>query len=270
MPIKYKILFAVLFLSFMFGSIGSESAFGQTVVKQDFGDGVLDESSAAMENLLQLKWNGQNLELKREWDERLKNNKKKGKIRGNDELEDAMANLIKRGVPRADAKRLAAQMIAGGGDMQNFGGRAGRSELEKAFFAVSTEFGRTSEGSSGREPNKRLRFSGQSLFGRATIGNDDVEFEFEEVEGKERSFKIRDSGKGRFQFQFSFGDLFVRLLQTKTGKTQLVWINDDQVDVYVGDSFSNFTKRNPKVVEQMLLPLFERLGINMPDDVPDP
>ena len=78
MSVKYKILLAVLFLSFAFFCNGPELAFGQTVVKTDFGDGVLDKSSAAMEKLLQLKWNGRILELKRDWEKRLKKKKKKG------------------------------------------------------------------------------------------------------------------------------------------------------------------------------------------------
>ena len=272
MSVKYKILFAVLFLCFMFVSNSSELAFGQTVVKQDFGDGALDKSSAAMKNLLQLKWSGQNLELKRDWEERLKKKKKKGKNKKDDEVEEAIAKLVEGGLPEADAKRLAEQMAGNGGlgAMRNFGMGMNRSEVEKAFFAVSSEFGGSSSGSSGNGSSKRLSFSGQSLSGRATIAKDDVEFEFTEVRGKERSFEIRDNGEGRLKFQFSFDNLFIRLLQTKTGKTQLIWITDDQVEVYVGDSFSNFTKRNPKVVDEMLFPLFKRLGIKTPVDVPDP
>ena len=128
----------------------------------------------------------------------------------------------------------------------------------------------TSGGSSGDGLSKRLSFSGQSLSGRAIIAKDDLEFEFTEIQGKERSFEIRDNGKGRFKFQFSFDNLFIRLLQTENGKTQLIWITDDRVEVFAGDSFSDFTKRNPEVVDEMLFPLFKRLGIKTPVDAPDP
>ena len=270
MSVKHKILFTVLFFSFLVVFNGSGLAQGQSIVKPDFGDGALEKTSAAMEELLQLKWNGQNLELKRDWDERLKKKKKKG-TGEDDELEEAIAQLVERGLPEADAKRLAAQMADNGGlGAMQFGGGKNQPAVQKAFFVVQSKVGAGSSGVSGSGKNQRLSFFGRSLAGLALIQNDNVRFEFTESDNDERSFEIRDNGKGRFKFEFSFDKLFIRLLQSKTGETQLIWIADDKVKVYVGDSFSNLRKRNPQVVDKMLFPLFERLGIKTPVDAPDP
>ena len=271
MSVDLKILVAVLWLSCSVALVSSGQTQEQTVDRTDFGDGALEEVSGAMERLLQLEWNGQNLELKRDWDgsPKKKENKEADK---NDELEKAIEKLVERGVPEAQAKQMAATMVENGnarGGRRNFHFGSKRSGVEKIFYAIQSKFGSGSSGSSGNGVRQQLTFSNKSLSGVAVIGKDDVSFEFSES-AKERGFEISDDGKGQFKFEFSFDNLFIRLLQSKTGKTQLIWISNDQVEVYVGDSFSNFQKRNSKVVDKMLFPLFEQLGIKLPLGVPDP
>jgi len=78
---NYKILTAVLLLFFSIVSVGAGQTQSKTAVepvpKPKFGNGVLEEVSGAMERLLQLKWDGHNLALKRDWDTKSKKKNKK-------------------------------------------------------------------------------------------------------------------------------------------------------------------------------------------------
>ena len=297
MSVNYKTLIGRLFLNFLFVLIGSGQAQGQTVAEPDFGDGALEEASVKMKMLLQLKWNGDNLGLKREWDERVKKkNRNAGK---EDELDEItgqliertlpprtvkqLADLVDRGLPPEEAQRLvdaaergarqmAEKMVEDGNPaeaLRRLDKKMNRFGVEKHFFAISSLIG-ASTGRSGGGNERRLHFFNQSLLGEAVLQNGSMKFEFAEKTGNERSFKVWDNSEGQFKFEFTFDDLFVRLMQSKSGKTQLIWIEDDKVDVYVGDSFSNFMKRNPLVAEKMLFPLFKQLGIKLPTSVPDP
>ena len=295
MSVAHKILIAALFLCFSLASVGhtraqeqttdapklgtgqaqeqatdtresDRQAQKQTIVKPNFGDGTLEEVSAEMAKLLQLKWNGQNLALDRDW---VKNSKKK---KDDEEFDEAIEEMIDRGLPEAQAKRLAERLKKNGQlDLRRNLGIGGLTPkgLQKAFSAIARKAGSNSSGASGGGEVRHIRFSGQALFGHAVITSDDLKFEFTEAT-KERSFEIAESKKGRFRFEFSYDDLFIRLLQSKTGKTQLIWITGDKAEVFVGDSFSNFRKRNPQVVDELLFPLFERLGIALPLSAPDP
>ena len=214
-----------------------------------------------MEKLLELKWNGDNLAIRRDWDERLKK-KAKGADDGN-ELDEKIKELIDRGLPKVHAEKLAERMLEA--EHQITRGGQKKSQVEKAFYAVQAKAGgAASRGSSSSGKQRQLRFSNRSISGAAVFANEDISFQFTEIQGDERSFKISDDGDGKVKFEFSFNDLFVRLVQFKTGKTQLIWIADDQADVYIGDSFEDFVKRNSQAAEQLLFPLFKRLGIKTP------
>ena len=233
----------------------------------DFGDGTLEKVADKMERLLELEWNGEGIALKRDWDK-----KKKKKADGNDkdqELKEAVEALIEQGVPEAQAKKMAKQMNAHG----RFGGmrfHQQRPGVEKAFFAIPSQFGGMSRGSSGSGERRRLSFSTSDLSGIAMLANDDVRFAFEENGSSERSFELRDTGDGKVQFTFAYDQFFLRFLQTQKGATQLIWVNKDQVKVYTGDTFADFIQKNPAPTKQLLFPLLDRLGVKMPLDKMDP
>ena len=302
MSVNFKLLIALLFLclSLAFNSVGQ--AQDKKVVKPDFGDGALEETSVAMGRLLQLKWNGQNLELKQDWDERLKEEMQDdeetddadaGDVDTGDEDEDTAAadiedkvkksieRLADAGLPEAKARRMAERMAEAKARMAE--GRArmaeakaemarareNRPEVQKAFLAVQAKFATGPSIISGGDIS-RIMFSSESLCGLAILEEGNVRFEFTEIQKNKRNFKIADDGKGRFKFEFGYDDLLVRLNQAETGKTQLFLIDGDQVEVFEGDSFSDFMRRNPKVTDEMLFPLFKRLGIGVPASKPAP
>ena len=260
MSVIYKNRTALLSLIFALVLIGSSQAQTRTVTKPNFGEGELEKISEAMGKLLQLKWNGDNLALKRDWDERLVEQEAGGDADKDDGLKAELAKMIEDAAP---AEKLVEKAL-------RRGKRQGlaRNGFDKAFFGVTAQNGSRTGGGSGalREP----RFSSHTLSGLASIRSDDIKIEFIENEGSERNFKISDDGKGRFKFEFGFEDLFVRLVQARTGKTKLIWIVGDQVDTYEGDTFSNFMKRNAQVTEEMLFPLFDHLGIKKPVNAPAP
>ena len=299
MSVNHKIFIAALFLCFSLASVGHTraqeqttdtpklgdgqaqeqttetpklgdgQARKQTIVKPNFGDGALEEVSAEMAKLLQLKWNGKNLALDRDWDKDSEK-KKKSEDQDDDDVNDAVEEMINRGLPVRQADRLAEKLAKNGPFLRaRMGFKLAPKGLQKAFSTIAWKAGSNSSGASGSGDERRIRFGGQTLSGHAVITSDDLKFEFTEAT-KERSFEIAESRKGRFRFEFSYDDLFIRLLQSKTGKTQLIWITGDKAEVFVGDSFSNFRKRNPQVVDELLFPLFERLGIALPLSAPDP
>jgi len=253
---NYKILTAVLLLFFSIVSVGAGQTQSKTAVepvpKPKFGNGVLEEVSGAMERLLQLKWDGHNLALKRDWDTKSKKKNKK-----DDELEEAIEQMVERGLPEAQARLLFERAGNEGrfGGVRNFGMGMKQAGVEKAFNAIKAKAGANSMGSSSNGREKQLHFSGQNLSASAILAKDDVKFEFSENEGEERSFKVSDDGEGEFKFEFSF---------------QLIWIDSDKVNAYVGESFSGFMKGNPKVANELLFPLLDRLGIRTPTGPPDP
>ena len=273
MSVNFKLLIALLFLclSLAFNSVGQ--AQGKKVAKPDFGDGALEETSAAMGRLLQLKWNGQNLELKQDWDERLKEEMQDdeeagdpdaGDVDTSDEDEDTTAldiedeekknieRLADAGLPEAKARRMAERMAEAKARMAEGRARAkarmaeakaemamaweNRPEVQKAFLAVQAKFAIGPSIISGGDISQ-IMFSSQSLCGLAILETGNVRFEFTEIQKNKRNFKIADDGKGKFKFEFGYDDLLVRLSQAETGKTQLFLIVGDQVEVFEGDSF---------------------------------
>lgn len=147
--------------------------------------------------------------------------------------------------------------------MRNFFG-GGKTEPEATFLDIPNALGGRSSGSSGSGARRRVSFSDSELGGTAFLADEDVKFAFEEKNGDERVFEFRDNGEGGINFTFTFDQLFVRLRQSNKGKTQLIWIDNDKANVYVGDSFSNFIESNRAIAEQLLFPLFDRLGVKMP------
>ena len=261
MPSNCKNRIVIFFLCFSLVLVGYSQAQEKSMPKPEFGDGALEEVSAEMEKLLELKWNGDNLALRRDWNERLKQEKAGDKDEG-DELNDEIKKLIERGIPEQHAEQLAKVKLRQGMMQKS------RPGVEKAFMAIPTRGGSTSSGGSG--DRRSLRFSSRELSGAAVVTNDNLRFEFTENNGDERNFKISDNGEGQIKFEFSFDNLFIRLVQSDTGKTQLIYIDNDQADVYVGDTFFEFMKLNPRVSEELLFPLLKRLGVKTPLGRKDP
>ena len=257
MSANYRNLIAAILLCFSFDFVGSGLAQEKPIAKPNFGDGAFEEAAEEMGELLELKWKGDSLILKRKWDEHSK------KKTDEDELEDRVKDLIGRGVPEEHAKEMAVRRVGPLGRMKETG-------IQRAFFAIAAKLGSNSRGTSRRANGQRLTFGGRSLSGMAIIEKEDVRFEFTEGAGDERSFQFRDNGGGKVKFDFSFDDVFVRLVQFDSGKTQLIWIRNDEVNVYVGESFADFVKRNSQVAEELLFPLFNRVGIITPLNRTDP
>lgn len=250
-------LVAALFLILSISLTGPTSAQDNTP-QLDFGSGALEEAAPEVEKLLQLAWDGDNLTLKRDWDQRLN----KGNKKPADELKEMIKELVQKGVPEVHAAQLAEHTIAG------VGGK--KSEVEKAFFAVGSKFGLRSSGSSGGGNRRKIHFSNESLSGTANLSPDRVRFEFAETHGQQRSFELTENEQGKLKIEFQFDEQLLRFLQIKDGKTQLICITSEKTVAYVGDSFSDFAKRNPLATEQLLLPLLDRLGIKKPIDQTDP
>ena len=262
-----SILVAYLLVSVL--CLGRLDAQQEQFKKPDFGEGELEDVSGRMEKLLKLKWDGKNITLARKWDEKKEKPKDK-----EEELKQVVEELVDRGIPKAQAEEFARQMMERGRrglrGIGRFGLDADQSPVEKAFFRVPNALGGRSQGSSGDGARRRLSFSDSKISGNAVLSNDDVRFSFEENTDAERSFELRDNGDGAVNFSFTHGELFVRLRQGENGKTQLIWINQDQANVYVGETFTQFIQKNPQVTKHALFPLFDRLGIEMPIDKSDP
>lgn len=235
------------------------------IVRPDFGDGVFEEVADKMERLLELEWKGESIGLKRGWDE-----KKKKKAAGDEEdqeLKERIESLIENGVPEAEAERMAKLRAR---HFRGMGFDRERSGVEKAFFAIPTRNGGMSSGSGGNGARRRVHFSTGDLSGIGILATDDIRFEFTENDASERSFELRDTGDGKVEFTFSYGQFFLRFLQTKKGKTQLIVIDKDRAEVYVADTFADFVQEHSKPAKKILFPLFEQIGIKMPLDKMDP
>ena len=267
---SYKILTGLLSASCLLVLVGGGYAHGQTTIKPKFGSGALDEAATRTEKLLQLKWNGDNIALKRDWDSEEEKAGEDPAGEQDDKFKAEIKKLVDRGVPEEQAAEIAEKLLQSRlriGDMMKKS-PAGNA-VERAFYAIPSSF-RGSSGSTGLAERRRLYFSKELLSGTALLGGDDLRFQLIEKNGQRRSFEFSDNGKGRVKFEFVFADLLVRLLQTETGKTQLIWIDDKSAKVFVGDSFSDFMKRNPQVVDTMLFPLFKHLGVKEPTSPPAP
>ena len=164
-------------------------------------------------------------------------------------------------------------MVAREGNFNGFrGGRLGinhgQSSVVKAFFDVQRKnpngIGGRLQGRSGNTNSQQLHFSNDQMSSNALISNEDMRFAFQETAAPERSFEFRDNGDGAVHFHFSYGESFIRLRQQKNENTQLIWIENDQPNVYLGETFAQFIEKNPQVTEKVLFPLFDRLGIKMP------
>ena len=237
----------------------------EKIGRPDFGDGVLEEVADKMERLLEMEWKGDSIGLKRNWNE-----KKKKKASGDEEdqeLKKEIESLIERGIPEAQAERLAKHRV---GPLRGMGFDRERSGVEGAFFAIPKRNGGMSSGSGGNGARRRVNFSTADLSGIGILSNDDVRFEFTENDASERSFELRDTGDGKVQFTFSNGQFFLRFMQAKKGKTQLIVIDKDRAEVYVADTFADFVQEHSKPAKKILFPLFEQIGIKMPLDKMDP
>ena len=235
------------------------------IVRPDFGDGVFEEVADKMERLLELEWKGDSIGLKRDWDK-----KKKKKASGDEEdqeLKEEIEALIEKGIPEAQAERVAKLR---GRAFRGMGFDRERSGVEKTFFAIPKRNGGMSSGSGGSGARRRVHFSTGDLSGIGMLANDDVHFEFTENDAAERSFELRDTGDGKVQFTFSYDQFFLRFMQTKNGKTQLAVIDKDRAEVYVADTFADFVQEHSKPTKKILFPLFEQIGIKMPLDKMNP
>ena len=239
----------------------------EKIGRPDFGDGVLEEVADKMERLLELEWKGDSIGLKRDWDKKKK--KKAAKNDEDQELKEAIESLIEKGVPEADAERMAKRMN-GRRPLGGMGFDRERSGVEEAFFEIPKRNGGMSSGSGGNGARRRVHFSTGDLSGIGILATDDIRFEFTENDASERSFELRDTGDGKVEFTFSYGQFFLRFLQTKKGKTQLIVIDKDRAEVYVADTFADFVQEHSRPAKKILFPLFERLGIKMPLDKMDP
>ena len=257
----------VAFLLLLSIALHGQTTAQEAMPKADFGNGAFDEVAPEMQALLQLTWDGDNLTIKQDWAERLK--KKRDVVVDEEERTKMIDEFVKRGLPEEQAVKMAEQLLTRG--INPFGrndrfrlGMTGRNEsqvaVDKAFFKISEVLGSRSTSRSGG----RISFVNAAMAGEANTKADDLRFNFRELGGDQRTFELSENSKGIFKFEFSFGELFVRFLQSKHGATQLIWIAGDKVNVYTGDSFSDFVKRNPQAVEKLLLPLMNRLGIEKP------
>lgn len=243
----------------------------EPITKPDFGDGVLEEVADKMENLLQLEWKGDNIALKRDWDEREEKKKSDDDEEKDekDEIKKRIEELVDKGFPEEHARRLAEARDRRGRKL-GFGMDRERSGVEKAFLEIPPKHGGRSSGSSGSGARRRLSFSTSAFSGSAILSNDDLRFAFEENDLAERKFELRDTGDGKVQFTFTYGELFLKFLQTEKGKIQLIWIDSDKADVYVASSFTEFVKKHPQPANKFLFPLLKQLGIKMPIDKTGP
>lgn len=235
------------------------------IAEPDIGDGAFEKVADKMEKLLQLKWKGDGIVLNRDWDERKKKKKKK-KATKEEELEEVIEQMVEQGVPEDHARRLAEMQVLRGRDLGGGFGRH-RSEVEKAFFAISSG---GSSGSSRSGERRRLTFSNGTITGTAFILNEDFKFVFEETDSPRRSFEVRDTGEGQFKFTFAHDEHFLRFLQTEEGTVQLIWIDGGEANAYVAENFSEFINEHPQPTNNLLLPVLERLGIKMPMGKTDP
>lgn len=230
----------------------------QQIRRPDFGVGPLEEVAEEVGGLLQLQWKDQNIALKRDWDERKK------KVEKDEELEGAIEKLVEGGV---DERRL--RILTGRALGNPFGKE--RTGVEEAFFKIQSGLGGGGSSSSGGSGmRKGLSFSTRGLSGRASLDGDDVRFSFTETEESERNFEFRDNTNGKLHFMFSYDQLFIRFIQSEEGSTQLIWVEGDKVNAYVGRTFSDFVNENPQAANKLLFPLFQQLGIQIPMDKTDP
>jgi len=235
----------------------------EKIGRPDFGDGAFEEVADKMERLLELEWKGDSIGLKRSWD-------KKKKASGDEEdqeLKEEIEALIEKGIPEAQAERMANLR---GRPFRGMGFDRKRSGVEEAFFEIPKRNGGMSSGSGGNGARRRVHFSTGDLSGIGILATDDIRFEFTENDASERSFELRDTGDGKVQFTFSYGQFFLRLQQTKKGKTQLAVIDKGRAEVYVADTFADFVQEHSKPAKKILFPLFEQIGIKMPLDKMDP
>ena len=250
---------ALFFICVATTIVGNCFAQQKQIHEPEFGEGTLEEVAEEMGGLLRLEWKDKNIALKRDWD------KRKKKVEKDEELEDAIEKLIERGVDERRLKQLAAR------DLGNIFGEE-RPGVEEAFFAIQSKLGGgggSSRIGSGR-PNSRYSFTARGLSGSAYLGNFDTRFTFEESKALERKFEFRDNGIGRLYFTFSCDQLFIRFIQNEKGNTQLIWVEGDKVNAYVGRTFSDFVNDNPQAANKVLFPLLQQLGIRMPMDKTDP
>lgn len=257
-----KLFFAVLTAFLLVFSIAPSNLFAQQeqIERPDFGVGVFDETAERMERLIRLKWNGENIGLRKNWQDAIPLEEQEETRK----LEQAVLELVERGVPERQAERFAAGNLGIDRGIVSIG----NSPFHKLFFRIRGSKG----GSSGSHGSKlmRLSFSNEVILGSAHLLEDEVELSFEEKTLQRRRFEFRDHGNGEINFRFEHGDLFIRLRQDQDGNTQLIWIEDDQAKAYVGKTFQDFIENNTQVAERVLFPLFTRLGIKMPMDKTDP
>ena len=236
----------------------------EKIGRPDFGDGAFEEVADKMERLLELEWKGDSIGLKRSWDKK----KKSSGDEEDQELKEEIEALIEKGIPEAQAERVANLR---GRPFRGMGFDRKRSGVEEAFFAIpKRNGGMSSSGSGGNGARRRVHFSTGDLSGIGILATDDIRFEFTENDASERSFELRDTGDGKVQFTFSYDQFFLRFMQTKNGKTQLAVIDKDRVEVYVADTFADFVQEHSKPAKKILFPLFEQIGIKMPLDKMDP
>lgn len=248
----------LLYVSF---ALAGQAAAQDSMPKPSFGDGVFEQVAPKIEKLLRLKLTDDNLVLSTDWEDRLKQ-EKKNKVVDERQRAEMIKEFVARGLPKLEAEEISEKLLKH--DINPFDRRlhfrAGKQPaVQKAFLAVASNLGSRSSSRS----NNKSTFSTSQLSGESIATADNSQFKFVEAQGDERSFEM-SSNEGKLKFEFSFDQLFVRFSQTKRGKTKLTWIAGDKVDVYLGDSFSDFAKRNPEPTEKLLLPLFKRLGIAVP------
>ena len=221
----------------------------EKISRPDFGDGVLEEVADKMERLLELEWKGDSIGLKRSWDKK----KKKKKASGDEEdleLKEEIEALIEKGIPEAQAERVAKLR---GRAFRGMGFDRERSGVEKTFFAIPKRNGGMSSGSGGSGARRRVHFSTGDLSGIGILATDDIRFEFTENDASERSFELRDTGDGKVEFTFSYGQFFLRFLQTKKGETQLAVIDKGRAEVYVADTFADFVQEHSKPAKKNIV-----------------
>ena len=138
----------------------------EKIGRPDFGDGVLEEVTDKMERLLELEWKGDSIGLKRSWDK-----KKKKKASGDEEdqeLKEEIEALIEKGIPEAQAERVANLR---GRPFRGMGFDRKRSGVEEAFFAIPKRNGGMSSGSGGNGARRRVNFSTADLSGIGILSN---------------------------------------------------------------------------------------------------
>ncbi|MEM7454223.1 MAG: hypothetical protein AAF456_07690 [Planctomycetota bacterium] len=236
--------------------VGANYSFAQEEIPTpEFGEGVMEEVSEIMPQLIALGIDDGFVGIERGWEKtRARNN---ADLNPEGELEELVQKYMDRGLPPGTARRWAEHEIDLGGE---------RIELHPVCTILNDiveSVGQPRGGGGGGHDSFRWRRSTDELSAQIIATVDEFQFEFNELNGARRRWIMTDSGAGTFLFTFISSEILLDLRQD-SDRTRLAIIAGDDARVFAGDSFSDLASNHPEPLNSVLFPLFDQLGFKKP------